>query len=424
MASALKRKRGTVDVKDIPKRTKPFNKTQDSTAGPKILNQVGWDAAFTPPTKTKELVHTNGINGDGIESQRSSNSPEAADFEEFVEEGTRELAEEERLKWQAKQVAKIRRSPYVWKLSESIAGRMIDVDPVFTQDERYVAVFLPQCLADRCRYLIVANRTTIQMYSTSNSLLTRSIKLAIDHKARPNARIITYCLSPTDADLVWVACSDGAIYCINWTSGVGADQYWGISSTGCIHMTVASMESAGRRRDVVFTTEVKRDGGWRITANELAPPKGPIQTVARTIYSSNQRVNFLKSGKEGAVIVAASGKRVLLGSLRSADYGTVDKIKYEFRVFESSDVISSLDLCVTDRPRHALLAGKASKQYPVVDVVVGDVKGSIFVHNDLLQNIARLQRNTAGESGIQLIPRKLHWHRQAVHAVKWSLDGM
>lgn len=423
MASALKRKRGTVDVKDVPNRTKSLNDPQSSPAASKILQQSGWDSAFNPPTSNKELVRTNGINGNGVGSERDSASPEAENFEDFIEEGTKGLAEEQKQRWQTKQEAKLKRSPYVWKISESIGGRMIDVDPVFTLDERYAAVFPhSRSSANKCRFLIVANRTAIQVYSTSNSLLTRSIKLTIDPKTRANARIITYCLSPTDPDLVWVACSDGAVYSINWTSGAGADQYWGISSTGCIHMTVASMESAGRRRDVVFTTEAKKDGGWRVTANELAPPKGPIQTVARTIYTSNQRIQFLKAGKEGAVIVAASGKSVLLGSLRSADFGTVDKIKYEFRVFESSDVISSLDLQITDRPKAAVLADKGAKRYPVVDVVVGDVRGSIFVHNDLLQNIVRSQRNTAGE-GIHLIPRKLHWHRQAVHTVKWSLDG-
>jgi NET1-associated nuclear protein 1 (U3 small nucleolar RNA-associated protein 17) len=187
-------------------------------------------------------------------------------------------------------------------------------------------------------------------------------------------------------------------------------------------MTVASMESAGRRRDVVFTTEATKDGAWRITANELAPPKGPIQTVARTIYASNQRIQTLKTGKEGFVIVAASGKRVLLGSLRAADYDTVDKIRYEFRIFESSDVISSLDLQVADRPKSGAASDK-SKRLPIVDVVVGDVRGAIFVHNDLLHNLVRSQRNTTGETGINLMPRKLHWHRQAVHTVKWSLDG-
>lgn len=144
MASALKRKRGTVGVKDIPKRAKPFNDSQESTGASKLLNQTGWDAAFNPPTKPKELVHTNGINADGVDSQRNSNSPEAADFEDFINEGTSWLAERAKGKSQAKQEAKIAwLGSSAWKLSEPIGGRMIAVDPVFTEDERYAAVFLP-----------------------------------------------------------------------------------------------------------------------------------------------------------------------------------------------------------------------------------------------------------------------------------------
>jgi NET1-associated nuclear protein 1 (U3 small nucleolar RNA-associated protein 17) len=279
-------------------------------------------------------------------------------------------------------------------------------------------------VANMFRFLIVANRTTVQVYSTSNSLLTRTIKLQIDASKGPNARIITYCLSPTDSDFVWVACADGTIYRINWTNGAGTDQSWTISSTGCIHMTVASMDSAGRRRDVVFTTEIRKDGGWRITANELAPPGGPIETAAKTIYTSTQRINFMKTAKGGTVIVAASGNRVLLGSLRSIEFGTIDKIKYEFRVFESTDAISSLDIKTSDREKAPVVKGQTLKGFPIVDVVVGDVKGSIFVHNDLLQNLYMSQRGGQEVPGISLIPRKLHWHRQTVYTVKWSLDGM
>jgi NET1-associated nuclear protein 1 (U3 small nucleolar RNA-associated protein 17) len=152
MASALKRKRGTVDVKDSPKKSKSFNDSQDSSAASKLLNQAGWDAAFNAATKTKELVHTNGINGDGAESQRQSKSPEAVDFEAFVEEGAGRLAEEENLKKskakqakQTKQENKAKRSSaHAWKLSQPIGGRMVPVDPVFTEDERFVAVSKPQ----------------------------------------------------------------------------------------------------------------------------------------------------------------------------------------------------------------------------------------------------------------------------------------
>lgn len=148
MASALKRKRGTVDVKDGPKKSKSFNDSQDASVTSKLLNQAGWDAAFNAATKTKDLVHTNGINGDLAESQRQSISPEVVDFEAFVEEGRGRLAEEEKLKKsqaqqakQAKQENKAKRlSSHAWKLSQPIGGRMVPVDPVFTEDERYAAV--------------------------------------------------------------------------------------------------------------------------------------------------------------------------------------------------------------------------------------------------------------------------------------------
>lgn len=272
------------------------------------------------------------------------------------------------------------------------------------------------------RFLIVANRTTIHIYSSSTSHLVRSIKLKIDSTTRSNARIITYSLSPTEPTLLWVACSDGVIYRVDWTSGAGADESWTISSTGCNHMTVASMESAGRRRDVVFTTEMRKGGGWRITANELADDETEeIKTVTRTVYTSNMKISFLKTAREGSIVVAASEQRVLIGSLRSTAYDTVDKIKYEFRVFSSSDLISSLDVRAYQRPQLEDVKKNSLKKVPIVDVVVGDVKGSIFVHNDLLGNLVRAQDS---KSMVNILPRKLHWHRNAVNTVKWSLDGM
>jgi len=278
---------------------------------------------------------------------------------------------------------------------------------------------IPKNAANLIRFLILANRTTINVYSTVDSLLTRSIRLQVNAKTRPNTKIIAYSLSPTRENVLWVACSDGSIYSIDWTTGEGADQSWSISSTGCIHMTIASMESDQRRRDVVFTTEITKDGNWRITANELALPGSPIETAAKTIYSSKEQIQFLKTAKEGSVIVAHAGKTILVGSLRSNDYGTIDKMKYEFYVFGSSEWVSSLDVRVTDRAQKISKNPKA-KTYPVVDVVIGGVKGVIYLHNDLLQNLARPGTITA----IELAPRKLHWHRQKVHTVKFSLDGM
>lgn len=189
-------------------------------------------------------------------------------------------------------------------------------------------------------------------------------------------------------------------------------------------MTVAAMGYSGKKQDVLFTTEKRREAGWRITAHELNP--ATKAAAARTIYSSPQPIQILKAVGQGDVIVAASEERVLLGSLRSEDFKTIDKIRYEFRVFESTDYISTLDVRVSPRSKAAetpsKTAGKKNKN--VVDIVVGDVKGVVFVHNDLLAKLIESQRATAaGEKHPNLGPRKLHWHRKAVHSVKWSLDG-
>jgi NET1-associated nuclear protein 1 (U3 small nucleolar RNA-associated protein 17) len=186
-------------------------------------------------------------------------------------------------------------------------------------------------------------------------------------------------------------------------------------------MVAASMESAERRRDVVFTTELTKEGKWRITANELTLPGSSISTASKTIFSSMEQINFLKTAKDGSVIVALAGTTIVVGSLKSNEYGTIDKMKYEFHVFQSSDPISSLDIRVSERAYTPKSPGKnpKAKSYPILDVVVGDVKGVIYLHSDLLQNLARF--NTI--PGPHLIPQKLHWHRQEVRTVKFSTDG-
>lgn len=204
-------------------------------------------------------------------------------------------------------------------------------------------------------------------------------------------------------------------------TGAGTKDFWVISSTDCIHMTVASMESAGRRRDIVFTTETKKGGGFRITAQEMSP-ENPSVSPTRTIYTSPNRIQFLKTAKEGSVFIAASGNRVLLGRIRSNDFDSVENIRYEFRIFESTEVIKSLDVRVSERKETEGLK-KSLKKSPVVDVVVGDVRGVLFVHNDLLAKLFSQQADGKLPPGITMVPRKLHWHRQAVHTVKWSQDG-
>lgn len=229
---------------------------------------------------------------------------------------------------------------------------------------------------------------------------------------------MAYNLSPSNPNLIWVGFSDGAVYLVDWTSGEGISDFWTTSTTGLVHMAVAAIDTTSGRKDIIYTTEMRSGGGWRITAHDLAAPGSSTKPVARAIYTSTQEIQILNASSDGCIIVAASGNRILLGTLRSSDVESVEKIRYEFRVFESSDHIASLDMRVSEKPSATGVKSSKVLKVGAVDVVVGDIRGAIFVHNNLLANLIR-----AETASVNLLPRKLHWHRKAVSSVKWSLDG-
>jgi len=137
MASALKRKRGTVEASDTPKRSKS-TKMNSSGQLPIIGDKVGWEVAFAAPAKKRELIQTNGINGHNINSPEESE--DAVDFESFLaqeEEGKQ--AERDGAAEKALRKALRKKEAQAWKISEPIAGRMINTDPVFTADEKYAS---------------------------------------------------------------------------------------------------------------------------------------------------------------------------------------------------------------------------------------------------------------------------------------------
>ncbi|EHL02252.1 putative NET1-associated nuclear protein 1 [Glarea lozoyensis 74030] len=317
MASILKRKRGGVEVLDTPKRAKSVKK-ENGNSTLKVDGKVDWEKAAEETSKMKELVKVNGenlTNGDAVTAV--SEQPQNKNVQK--KKNTKGLDAPET------DAGKSIEKPSLWKLSESIAGRMSSLEPVFTADEKH---------------LLVTTRTAVLVYTAANSLLTRSIKLHLA-ESEPNTRIVSFSLSPTAPEIVWVACSDGNVYRVNWMT--------------------AAMESLGRRRDVVFTTEAKGDG-WRVTANELTAPDDPIKTAARTIYTSKDRIRYLKTGAAGSVVVAAAGNKIIVGGLRTTEY----------------------DVKATPRPDGKDVK-KSLKRTPIVDLVVGDAVNAVKWSRDVGQ---------------------------------------
>ncbi|POS82622.1 hypothetical protein EPUL_005723, partial [Erysiphe pulchra] len=390
MSKKLKRKRDFSDDLEKSKRRKPIKSLDlKSTDGGQVsdLDSTG------EPTKVNGKTRKNKSIVTSVQPSSSSNE-DALDYKDNESLNATEID--------------TNKAAESWYLSPPIGGRMIRSDPVFTADEKF---------------LIVATRATIQVIAVANSLLIRSINLKLDQSTVASSQIVTICLSSSQKNILWVACSNGSVFRVDWITGDMADSFWTVSSSGCSHMTVASIESNGRRRDVIFTTGNRKDEGYRTTANELADPSGPISTASRTIYTSKEPIQILRVSTDGSVIVGASAKRILIGRIRSTDFDTVDKIKYQFRTLETKDFITSLDLRLSQRSDLQQSPKKKASKASLVDVVVGNSRGVIFIHNDIAGKLFSQSQNEIISSNIGWMPSKFHWHRHAVHSVKWSLDG-
>lgn len=121
MASVLKRKRGSAQGVETLKRAKATVDVLED--GPTVISGGGWDAAFAPVKQNNELAT---INGSGAHDADSS---DAEDFEQYTK--TEEEAEKK-----AKKSKAPKSKGSEWKVSAPIGGRMIDVDPLFTEGEK------------------------------------------------------------------------------------------------------------------------------------------------------------------------------------------------------------------------------------------------------------------------------------------------
>ncbi|WZH40277.1 Small nucleolar ribonucleoprotein [Fusarium acuminatum] len=274
-----------------------------------------------------------------------------------------------------------------WRVSKPMGGRMLDIDPVLTADEQY---------------LIMAYNTSIQVYSAADSLLVRRIPItsaeSSDEKTSAPANIVAMRQSKQNPDIVWVATSDGRVYQVKWTTPK-APEFFRTQSNTANAMALVTKKVSGQEREIIFVAESDKPGRIEVVAYQ-----------ATTTESEH---------KDGHV-VGAINDRLFFGVPSQQKFDNLAALDYEIYTFDIPDLVSSLDLRVYPRPA---TSGKKSRQEasPVLDIIVGGARGSIFFYHDALARSQALAKSGSEKEPIQA--QNFHWHRRAVHALKWSRDG-
>jgi NET1-associated nuclear protein 1 (U3 small nucleolar RNA-associated protein 17) len=279
----------------------------------------------------------------------------------------------------------------------------------------------PRCcrtaVSNLFRHLIITYNTSIQVYSTEDSLLVRRIALPLaatdDATGFVSTHIVASVLSKCDTDYIWVACSDGRIWYINWTSGTGADTPYRVEAKKVLDVTVDAVEIAGKPEDVLVVLKKLTRSSAQIVAYNT---EALTARTGKLLHTYDESPQLLRSVAGGRLIVAAAKETLHIGLLKARKPASLDDLAYRFHCFDVPDIVSCLDI------RHTLrTTKKGGFELQTADLAVGCARGAIYVYHDLLPKLPG--DGSASSKAGMIQPKKYHWHRRAVHSVKWSEDG-
>ena len=266
-----------------------------------------------------------------------------------------------------------------WTVTRPTGGRFLRHDPVFSIDERYV---------------FAADARELHIMSTADSLIDASLP------APEGSSITGLALSAVKPEHLYIALSSGSAQCWDWTtrSLVGEP----ISDRGSVvELAVHSVAD----RDIIYSVSAS-EGEWRIFRNE------------QQIYTSSQRLQNLQIQDD--YVLAASRNKLVIGRPDKLQTDEAKALGYRFVEIPITDNITCLASRVYTPAVTTTKAKSKQSAKGSLTVAVGTASGEIYVYEDMS---SILSASAKGDAASLATPRILHWHREAVEAIKWSHDG-
>lgn len=295
-----------------------------------------------------------------------------------------------------------------WTVSGPSAGRFIDCKPYLTADERRVALFqfsrlIFSKLTSRSR-LVCATETAIHVYTTSDSLLEHTLP------SKDDGAVSCYTLSTTQPNVVYMATEAGRIA----TWDLRTAKSLGNWATGFPISDIQVTQEQGSSRELVFT--ISKASRWTISAHRLGLEEDLSKNEAHSVLTLDKPLQSLQVLRQGEIIVAISSDSLIVGKRVAATVDSLEGLRYAWREVTCAEA----PICFSAR----LASGATGKNKTALNVAVGGVKGCVFMYLDLLVQLGfEKHAGTELERTPVLATRALHWHRESVETVAWSLDG-
>lgn len=269
--------------------------------------------------------------------------------------------------------------------------------------------------------------TSIQIFSAADSLLVRRIPISTIDSSAPKgtkpAHIVATRLSKLNPDYLWVACSDGRIFHVDWTAASTTPDHFQTRSGTARSLTLLTTKVAAKPHETILVAESDKSNRMEVVMYQgivRGSPEGSEGKSLLVLKKPGNGLQLLETSEDSQIVAGVFNDRLFIGIPQQQEAESFDRLQFDFYTFDAPDLLTTIDLRVYSRS----VTGKKGRQNttPVVDIIAGGARGSIYLYHDALARIQALEKSVSQGEMIQA--QKFHWHRKAVHAVKWSRDGM
>lgn len=294
------------------------------------------------------------------------------------------------------------KTPAAWSTSSPQGGWFLPSDPIFSADEKV---------------LILANLKSLQIYSTETSVLVTTLPLG------GSGVLTAYALSPSTQNHVYVASSKGVITLWDWVDGTEVDR-WEISAPV---QNIAVITLPGVEEDLLYCHEAGESHILNVQA--LSAKSDASKTASKHILTSKSAIRSFQVLSRGKYVIVGTTNSVTIGKRLKPNKTALQDIEYVWRELKFSKRLTTWDAYIRQAEVSDKSKRSATGQRDVIDLAVGDETGVILLFEDMLASFAAMESFKKSSDGHtddaeNLRPKRLHWHRDAVGSVKWSLDGM
>ena len=291
-----------------------------------------------------------------------------------------------------------------WTVTSGSGGRYLDVAPIFSQSEKHI---------------IFATERALSVARIDSS------KVEVTHDVGDRTTITSFAGSRQSRNCVHLANSKGEITLWNWHSRkalqVCKPEH---VTTSIAHLT--STLKAKPERELVFGV-TKEDGGWSVRAYAIDTPEVPPITV---LTRNQNPITAVKAHPSGRVILVSTPQSLLIGALSrrahiSANSQSAD-LEYDWYELNCKEPPTCFDFRFIPSQAadiNAVDALDAVRDQDTLHVAYGGLQGSIYMHADILSELKGVTSARERTRRHDLLPRKLHWHRESVGAIAFSPDG-